>query len=146
MAERERPDLQPYPMPAVSYYSLPPFLVAFTVLVPYTLLTGQDPFEGPAWLWVPLIAVYTVLVGIPMHVSFVRVFAASLQLANFWRNAGLHVTRMICIFKVPHTISARHGWFKYVYYGSFIAYGFCTVMAVPAYGMWIVLKTLQAAD
>ena len=146
MAERERPDLQPYPMPAVSYYSLPPFLVAFTVLVPYTLLTGQDPFEGPAWLWVPLIAVYTVLVGIPMLVSFVRVIAASLQSASLWRINVLPLTRMICVFKVPDTISARHGWFKYVYYGSFIAYGICTVVAVPAYAMWIILEKLPAAD
>ena len=146
MAERERPDLQPYPMPAVSYYSLPPFLVAFAAFVPYIVFTGQVPLEGRAWLWAPLIAVYTLLVGIPMLVSLARLNAADFQSALSWRNAGLHVTRMICIFKVPHTISARHGWFKYVYYGSFIAYGFCTTMAVPAYFVLIVLRMLHAAD
>jgi hypothetical protein len=147
MAQHERPNLQPYPMPAVSYYALPPFLVAFSALIPYLLLTGHVPFEGPeAWLCAPLFAVYILLVGIPALVSLARVYAASLQSADFWRNATLLLTRMIYILKVPDAISARHGWFKYVYYGSFIAYGICTILAVPAHTMWIVLEKLPAAD
>ncbi len=126
-------------LPQYCYWLLPFVVLSSPAGGLIGLFSGSDNFP-PVWLIVLLVA-ESVVVGVPIIVALTKLWYR-------WANEELKKSfspetfiaffaSVVRIFKLNPDLSARHPWFKYCYYGSFVLCPAATLLGISIYVLLI---------
>ncbi len=111
MALSDKSDLQPLPLPGISYWCLPAILTGGGLL-------GCVASEAADWISLIVVIPFAAVIVLPVFIRFVQLW---LNVSNSSPglptvdHVGLFLLRTVCLLAVPTALRTRYRWSPFYY-------------------------------
>ena len=127
--------LSPLQLPTVTYFSIPPYIWIFLIMMFNDLehlAANQVPDFSLSPMEIMVYCIAMVLIGIPMFFTMVRAMFLCIIRRHNLSNSMAELLWILSMFRLPEAIRRSQRWFVPIYYGSIGA----LLIAPLAFGAW----------